>query len=120
MVFFPLYEKLKIYFKDNFEDKNAENLSSKYVVASSVISKIVASAASYPHEVLRSRLMYKVQKLNSNEKREHIIKLTLRIFRQEGPIALYSGFVANLARIVPNYAIFFVLYETLLVLSDSK
>lgn len=34
-----------------------------------------------------------------------------RILKHEGPLAFYSGFYANLARILPNYAIMFVLYE---------
>ena len=55
IVFFPLYEKLKIHCKETYE-KDQENLSSKFVVASSITSKLIASAISYPHEVLRSRL----------------------------------------------------------------
>jgi hypothetical protein len=34
-----------------------------------------------------------------------------RIMKYEGPTALYAGFYANLSRIVPNYALMFVLYE---------
>ena len=36
-----------------------------------------------------------------------------RMLKNEGPRALYSGFFANLARILPNYAIIFILYENL-------
>jgi solute carrier family 25 (mitochondrial folate transporter), member 32 len=64
LVFFPLYEKLKIYFRENM-DKDASKLSTKYIVASTLISKVLASAVSYPHEVLRSRIQYKVHKLTS-------------------------------------------------------
>ena len=67
LVFFPMYEKLKIYFQQNFEDKNAVKLSTKYIVASTLISKIAASAVSYPHEVLRSRIQYKVRERSSQE-----------------------------------------------------
>ena len=56
LVFFPLYEKLKIYFMNNFEEKGADKLSNKYIIFSSVVSKIMSSIASYPHEVLRSRM----------------------------------------------------------------
>ena len=34
-----------------------------------------------------------------------------RILKYEGPRAFYAGFYANLMRIIPNYAIMFVLYE---------
>ena len=37
--------------------------------------------------------------------------VTRRILQYEGPRAFYAGFYANLARIIPNYAIMFVLYE---------
>ena len=33
--------------------------------------------------------------------------------KREGPLALYSGFATNLMRILPHYAIVFVLYEQL-------
>jgi len=56
LVFFPCYEKLKIYFKANYEHKDAKTLGTKYIMFSSVISKIIASAVSYPHEVLRARI----------------------------------------------------------------
>ena len=55
IVFFPLYEKLKIYCKNNY-DKDSENLRTRYIVACTLTSKIIASAVSYPHEVLRSRM----------------------------------------------------------------
>lgn len=42
-----------------------------------------------------------------------IFKLTGTLIKNEGFKALFSGFFANLARIIPNYAIIFVLYETM-------
>jgi solute carrier family 25 (mitochondrial folate transporter), member 32 len=79
LVFFPLYEKLKIYFQTNLEDKNAHKLSTKYIVASTLISKIAASAVSYPHEVLRSRIQYKVRERTSQELKESISSMIRRI-----------------------------------------
>ena len=58
IIFFPLYESLKFYLKNNFEDPNSDKLSNKFVVLSTVCSKVVACAASYPPEVIRSRMMY--------------------------------------------------------------
>ena len=55
LVFFPMYEKMKISLKQKYEP-NADHLSSKYIMLSSIISKLGASAVSYPHEVLRSRI----------------------------------------------------------------
>lgn len=56
LVFFPTYEKMKIYFKTHFEPEDAPRLSSKYIFVASTLSKVFSSFVSYPHEVLRSRL----------------------------------------------------------------
>lgn len=55
IIFFPVYEKLKIYFKTNY-DQDSQNLGAKYIAVSSIMAKVFSSAFSYPHEVLRSRL----------------------------------------------------------------
>lgn len=38
-IYFPLYEKSKIYFKKHFEAPGAEDLSSKYVFLAATFSK---------------------------------------------------------------------------------
>ena len=58
LVFFPIYESTKFYLKNNFEEPGAEKLSTKNLLFSSIVSKVIACSISYPHEVLRSRLMY--------------------------------------------------------------
>ena len=69
IIFFPVYEKLKIYFKNNY-DQHSHNLSAKYIVVSSIMAKVISSCFSYPHEVLRSRLQY------FKDERMSILKLT--------------------------------------------
>jgi hypothetical protein len=56
LIFFPIYEQTKIYFKNNYEDPKAEILSAKYLVGSSIFAKLTASTIAYPHEVIRSRM----------------------------------------------------------------
>ena len=51
-----MYEKMKIYMLENFEEEGAKKLSSPLVAFSTVICKVTASTLSYPHEVLRSRI----------------------------------------------------------------
>ena len=58
LVFFPMYEMMKIWMLKNWEKEGADKLSSSYVAASTIICKFTASAVSYPHEVLRSRIQY--------------------------------------------------------------
>ena len=110
LVFFPCYEKLKIYFKTA---SNQEKLSSFYILLATFISKTLASALSYPHEVVRARIQYKVHELESNQQKETMPRLLKRMIQTEGITSFYSGFFANLARILPNSAIIFILYEAL-------
>ena len=58
LIYFPLYEKSKIYFTRVWDSDNPdpENLSSRFVVIASVSSKAMSSALTYPHEVLRARM----------------------------------------------------------------
>lgn len=108
LVYFPMYEIMKLYLIENWEKPEATKLSSKYIAFAAITCKITASAASYPHEVLRSRIQYDNKHLTT---KQNIFTVSKRIIKQEGMIGFYSGFMANLARIVPNYAIMFVLYE---------
>ena len=75
------------------------------------MSKVSASLISYPHEVLRARLQY--EHTSPQQYETNAFQLIRRIIRTEGPRALYSGFITNLFRIVPNYAVIFVIYENL-------
>ena len=72
LVFFPIYEKLKIHFKSK-KEPNEPKLSTKYIMLSSMISKFIASAVSYPHEVLRARIYFEVNEKSSNKKNERIL-----------------------------------------------
>ena len=58
LIFFPLYEKTKIYMLDNYESKQAKKLSALNIFLCSTFSKTIASMASYPYELFRSRLYY--------------------------------------------------------------
>ena len=109
MIYFPLYEKSKIYFKSNW-DKDSESLKSRYVLVSACGSKAIASAFTYPHEVIRARLQdRRSYETNSNYPSRFID--VLKEIRGEGVRAFYAGFFTNLMRIMPHYAIIFVLYE---------
>jgi solute carrier family 25 folate transporter 32 len=55
LIYFPLYEKMKVYFHTNWEKAGTEKLSDKYVFASAIFSKLISSSLTYPHEVLRAR-----------------------------------------------------------------
>ena len=118
LIYFPLYEKSKIYFKRNWdsETSDSESLSSKYVLISAITCKAATSALTYPHEVLRAR-MHDIRKYEQNELPEEFkSKSNLRacvqtLWREKKLLSFYDGFWVNLMRISPAYAITFVLYE---------
>jgi solute carrier family 25 folate transporter 32 len=55
IIYFPLYEKSKIYCLKNFEPPGSEKLSHRYVMMSAIVCKAMTSLLTYPHEVVRSR-----------------------------------------------------------------
>ncbi|KAG0374238.1 hypothetical protein BGX24_010644 [Mortierella sp. AD032] len=77
------------------------------------IAKFIASAITYPHEVLRTRMR------QTPAKGESVRYTGLRqtfglILREEGVGALYGGLTAHMMRVVPNAAIMFFCYEAIL------
>ena len=127
LIYFPLYEKSKIYFKTKWDTSNPDpdNLSSRYVLISAITCKGITSALTYPHEVLRARTQdvreYEETELPVEERRRAtIIAATKRLWQEKGLRAFYVGFWVNLMRISPSYAITFVLYEKFSVLFHRK
>lgn len=111
IIYFPLYEKSKIYCMEHFEPPGTQTLSHRYVLVSAVICKALTSLLTYPHEVVRSR-QQDVRKYESKgEHNGHKLVSIIKQIKAEGYGTFYSGFVTNLMRITPHYAITFVLYE---------
>lgn len=100
---FPVYEWLK----SMARNRNAGKESPLDLFLASGLSKIVASTLTYPHEVVRSRMMDSRTKLSLRETFQSIIMT-------EGWAGLYSGLPVTLIRVVPNCCITFVTYELLL------
>ena len=69
---------------------------------------MVASVATYPHEVVRTRLQAQRRLLISTgapRKRSGIVRTTTKILHFEGWRGLYKGLSVNLIRTVPNSAV---------------
>jgi len=80
----------------------------------SSFAKLLASLATYPHEVIRTRL--REQKSGVPKYKGPIHGMAV-LYREEGVRGLYGGLSAHLIRVVPNAAILFLTYELTLALS---
>jgi solute carrier family 25 protein 33/36 len=70
--------------------------------------KLLASAITYPHEVVRTRMR---EIVNGQCRYPHLIGAFKTIAAEEGIRGLYAGMGAHLIRVVPNTAIMFAVYE---------
>ncbi|KAF8980081.1 hypothetical protein BGZ46_004640 [Entomortierella lignicola] len=76
-------------------------------------AKFVASAITYPHEVLRTRMRQTPQG-NEAVKYTGLVQTFRLVLKEEGIAALYGGLTAHMLRVVPNAAIMFFCYEAIL------
>ncbi|CAG8434203.1 6084_t:CDS:2 [Scutellospora calospora] len=81
------------------------------------LSKFVAACISYPHEVIRTRM--RQLPTDGAPKYNGIIKCFKTILREEGVSAFYGGMTAHMMRVVPNAAIMFFCYESILHYGES-
>ncbi|KAM6497465.1 mitochondrial carrier protein RIM2 [Amanita muscaria] len=106
-----LYEQFK---KVNARSEGGEGLLQWFVALASGggTAKLVASLATYPHEVLRTRL--RQPRVNGALKYTGLLQTFRLVLKEEGVRALYGGLSAHLMRVVPNAAVMFTIYEGVL------
>lgn len=116
---FPLYEKLKMWAQGDSD----EPLRSDTILLCSGIAKMAASIATYPHEVVRTRLQTlrlpiaedaSSDGMVKTHARRGIIYITRKIIQREGWTGLYKGLSVTLFRTVPNSAVTLLTYELLM------
>lgn len=101
---FPLYEWLKKRARHQQPDKQETAMD---LLVASGLSKMCASLLTYPHEVVRSRMM--------DARTTKSLRNTIsRIYVKEGIHGFYTGLHISLLRVLPNCCITFLSYELLL------
>jgi len=108
---FLMYEKLKTILS-RYRASSEPSKAGLFVSAG--ISKLVASLATYPHEVAKTRL--REQAVNGCYKYTGMVSTLKSVAVEEGWKGLYGGVLAHLLRVVPNNAVLFLSYELLTAL----
>jgi solute carrier family 25 folate transporter 32 len=97
----------------NSEAGSQAPLSNQSILLCSAVAKMTASVATYPHEVVRTRLQTQRRPLIAESSdgmlnrtdRGGIVYTTRKLVRTEGWKSLYKGLSVNLIRTVPNSAV---------------
>jgi solute carrier family 25 protein 33/36 len=76
----------------------------------SAAAKLIAALATYPHEVLRTRMREQV-KAGERPRYTGVFQAARLIAKEEGPKALYGGLGVHMVRTVPNAAILLMVVE---------
>ena len=72
------------------------------------VTKLLASVATYPHEVIRTRMR---EQRSDNARYHGVVHAFLTVAREEGARGLYGGMSVHLLRTVPNAAILLLVVE---------
>ncbi|PTB74770.1 mitochondrial carrier [Trichoderma longibrachiatum ATCC 18648] len=126
---FPTYEFLKTTFTGQGmgEVQEGEKAHWTGILSASILSKILASSATYPHEVIRTRLQTQRRpvageafvvemaapgaKPASGPKYKGVIMTCRTILQEEGWRAFYAGMGTNMMRAVPAATVTMLTYE---------
>ncbi|KAL2118354.1 hypothetical protein VTJ04DRAFT_8014 [Mycothermus thermophilus] len=83
-------------------------LSNEATLLLSTVSKLVAGVATYPLQVLRSRLQHHDADAQFGR---HAREVVARLWREEGPRGFYRGLVPHVVRVLPATWVTFLVYE---------
>lgn len=103
---FPTYEFLKKQARERRNDGEPE--TALELLMASGLAKISASLLTYPHEVLRSRMMDSRAAVAPT-----LMGTITHIWKEEGFGGYYRGLPVTLVRVIPNCCITFISYEIL-------
>lgn len=118
---FPLYEYLKFRFTglEMGEQTEMTPQNNIGILAATFLSKMAATTATYPHEVLRTRLQTQQRGTASSDgminkpRYQGVLMMCRLIVREEGWRAFYNGLGTNMLRALPAAMTTMFTYETL-------
>lgn len=100
------------FLNDPNKSQSPDDLTPIQYLASASLAKFVASTLTYPHEVVRTRMREQPKFLGAVPQYRGMLQSLKLIAKEEGRRGLYAGMGTHLARVVPNAAIMFFTYET--------
>ncbi len=89
-----------------------DNPSIPILLACGSASTICGQLVSYPLALVRTRMQAQEVPFDSKE-RDTMIKLLVRIWRDEGFRGMYRGLIPNIIKVVPAVSISYAVYETM-------
>jgi solute carrier family 25 protein 33/36 len=101
-------------------NRRPEDLTPVQYLTAAALAKFIASSATYPHEVVRLRMREQPRFIGAAPKYRSMIQSLRLIAREEGRRGLYAGMGTHLARVVPNAALMFFTYETVVKFIERK
>lgn len=115
---FPVYEYLKTTLVKqrqlrNKSDETEPNAIELFIASG--LSKMTASLLTYPHEVIRSRMMDARGAAGTT-----LMRTAGRVYAQDGVLGFYSGLPVAMIRVIPNCCITFMTYEFMLRIAKEE
>ncbi|KAG0086316.1 hypothetical protein BGZ93_000177 [Podila epicladia] len=89
-----------------------ETLSTIEYLCMAASSKVTATVATYPYQVLRSRLQMMSNPQNGGVPYSGVMDCIRKIKKAEGILGFYKGVAPNVIRVLPGTCITFLVYET--------
>lgn len=108
---FTMYERFKERLRQDADPQSGTTVLHSLIASTG--SKLVASLATYPLQVARTRMQ---ERFVDGRRYGNFHTAFMYIFRTEGIRGLYRGLSANVVRVTPQAAVTFITYEQILKL----
>jgi len=101
-------DRKKGVFREEESEGRGERISNEATIALSTVAKLVAGAATYPLQVLRSRLQHYDADEQFGKGIRGVVK---RLWQEEGVRGFYRGMMPGVVRVLPATWVTFLVYE---------